>query len=455
MGSQVAQQDARSALGSLNATLREALERLESEPVKSELHDGLHHETNLPERELAQLAADTVDLAARVEQMLEPAPLVLADHFLGTQTNDSYPSTYMSMHGASFADIMAAPGYVNTKCLVAAVDLRIPDILRERGPLTLAELAACSNTEALRLGQILQSLYNGAIFAYDAPTSTYRNSPASLLLCADHWTQWHNWVDLYGNEFYDIARGIPAALRNGQDGDGSSSGRGSRSAAQINFDTDLNMFEYFASQGWVPRLHRTLGGGAKAMAPGILQDYPWAEVAGKTVMDIGGGGGALIATLLHAFPDMRGGIYDLAEVIAHTSDAFLAGGLYADLAPRVPQGNLIAGNFLRSVPPAEVYTIKWVLHDWTDADAVTILANARAALVPGPVSRLLILESILRDGRMGRLSRYGNINMMMTAKGRERTEQQWRELAKAAGWTVAGIHPMRNTWLAAIDLRPS
>ena len=334
-------------------------------------------------------------------------------------------------------------GYTNTKCLLAAVGLGVADILA-KGPLKLADLASASKARSDRLGQIMKPLYNNNIFNYDGETGTYANNHVSELLRSDHWTQWHNWVDLYGTEFYDIARGIPGCVKEGTE----------RSAAQINFDTDDNMFTYFQAQGWTPRLHRTLGGGATAMAPGILEDYAWDEVADKTVLDIGGGGGGFIASLLRRYPTMVGGIYDLEAVIGHAAELFSPNGQHRDLVDRVPRANLIAGDFLKSIPPFEVYTMKWVLHDWNDADSVTILSNIRKAIVSGPVSRLIVLESILADGRMGRLSRYGDINMMMTAKGQERTEAQWRGLAAQSGWKVTGIYPLRNSWVQAIELKP-
>ncbi|KAI0456048.1 putative O-methyltransferase [Xylaria acuta] len=447
----VASRTAVAVLVDLNQKLRSYIDELQSDEPSSQLQRELHNGDRLPDKQLARLSAETIDLLAEVEHLLEPAHLVLADHFLG---------------------------YTNTKCLVAAVDLKVADHLRVR-PMRLEELAKATAAKPERLGQILRPLYNNNIFRYDTASATYANNHVSEALCSDHWTQWHNWVELYGNEFYDIARGIPRAVRlersadtddvggnsrnsdpggnapreNGHDDDKTGTIE-TRSAAQINFNTDLNMFDYFNARGWVPRLHRTLGGGATAMAPGILEDYPWAEIGDKTVIDIGGGGGALIALLLRAHPSMRGGIYDLPAVIEHVKSAFLHGGRLEDLAARVPQGNLIAGDFLQWVPPSEVYTIKWVLHDWTDEDALVILRNVRKAIVSGPVSRLVVLESILSDGRMGRLSRYGDINMMMTINGRERDEPQWRNLAGIAGWKVEAIYPLRNAWIHAIDLRP-
>jgi hypothetical protein len=327
---------------------------------------------------------------------------------------------------------------------VAANELHLADILAH-GPLTVEDLAKASSARPDRLGQILVPLRNNGVFAYDQDTGTYANTHVSNLLHSKHWTQWHNWVDLYGNQFYDIARGIPKSVRSDA----------TRWAAQINYDTDQNMFEYFNAEGWMPQLHRTLGGGATAMAPGIVQDYPWSDVNDKTVLDVGGGGGSFIATLLRNFPTMKGSIYDLPHVIAHTSDLFSESGTFADLTGRVPQANLIGGDFMKWVPPSEVYTMKWCLHDWPDEPAKIILRNIRKAIVQGPASRLVVLESILSDGRMGRLSRYGDINMMMTANGQERTLSQWENLVKQAEWRIEKIHRLRNAWVQAIDLRPA
>ena len=321
------------------------------------------------------------------------------------------------------------------------MELRVPDILA-KGPVDLNALALASNARPDRLGQIMRPLYNSGIFNYDAVSKKFSHNRTSTLLQSDHWTGWANWVDLYGNEFYDIARAIPASIKEDA----------VRSGAQINFDTDENMFTYFQSQGWLPRLHKTLGAGATAMAPGVLQDYPWEEVSDKTILDIGGGGGALVASLLQEHKEMKGGVFDLASVIEHTTALFSAGGQYANLSPRVGK-NLIAGDFFEMIPPSEVYVMKWVLHDWVDSDALKILQNIRKAIIPGPKSRLVVLESILADGRIGRLSRYGDINMMMTAKGHERTEAQWRSLMEKAGWKITGIFPMRNAWVQAIELK--
>lgn len=327
------------------------------------------------------------------------------------------------------------------------MERNVPDVLAG-GPMTLERLSEASGARPDRLAQVLRVLYNNGIFDFDPATGTYRNNDASSLLRSDHWTQWRNWVELYGNQMYDMARGIPESTRKHM----------TRSPAQINFETDANMFAYFQEQGWVGLLHRTLGGGAEAMAPGILQDYPWHELddGASLLIDVGGGGGGLIATLLRRYKKLRGGIYDLPHVVEQAKAAFHGpGAKYADVAARIAPESLVGGDFFDSVPPSETYVMKWCLHDWKDPEAVKILSNIRRAMVTGPKSRLVVMETILSDGQAQRLSRYGDVHMMMTANGQERTEAHWRDLVQQAGWEVRKIYHLRNAWVKAIELLPS
>ena len=291
----------------------------------------------------------------------------------------------------------------------------------------------------------MRVLHNDGIFSYTPVTDTYSNNTTSQLLISDHWTQWRNWVDLYGNEFYDMARGIPASCRKDA----------TRMAGQINFDTDTDLFTYFTEKGWLPRLHATLGGGAAAQAPGILEDYSWEEIADSTFLDVGGGGGALVALILRKYKAMQAGILDLPAVIKHARSNFHAkDGQYADVGDRVPTSRLIAGDFLVDIPSFEVYTMKWCLHDWDDSKALKVMGNIRKAIKRGPRSRLVILESLLEDGRMGRLSRYADLTMMISANGQERNEMEWNTLAEKTGWKVNHIYHLRNAWPCAIELIP-
>lgn len=200
----------RSKLSGLIYSLDLISKDLKSSSTKAALHAALHDDRELPDRSLLVLASQAIDILHETEQLLEPRSFVLADHFLG---------------------------FVDSKCLVGAVELGVADALQER-PLTLAELAERCSAHPHYLRQIMRVLYNKRISSFDHVTASYSNNSTSELLRRDHRAQWRNWVDLYGNELYEIAKGIskqvPAAS--------------TRIAGQHVFDTDGALFDYFVDK---------------------------------------------------------------------------------------------------------------------------------------------------------------------------------------------------------------
>lgn len=290
----------------------------------------------------------------------------------------------------------------------------------------------------------MRVLHCNGIFDYDASRMTYGNNSSSVLLMKNHWTQWHRWVDLYGNEFYKAAEGIPAAVKQAE----------ILSAAQITYQTQKPIYKYFAEQGLQDKFHKTLGAGAVSQAPGLLTDYPWAELGDAVILDIGGGGGDFIVSLLRYFPSLRGALFELKSVVDMVRPRFQdADGQYADVGGRMVEFH--DGDFLEALPSYEVYTMKWCLHNWLDEDVLKILTAVRRAIKTSPKARMVIVEAVLQDSRSSKVWRYGDITMMSTTNGLERTEAEWRILADQTGWRVERIVVMRNVWAAAIDLRPA
>ncbi|KAJ4342319.1 hypothetical protein N0V95_006994 [Ascochyta clinopodiicola] len=404
-----------SALRKLNLAMEEALAAFVG-PLNDARLSQLLTTDSLPDKDLWSLASQTVDLADGLSRLLQPPALQLAESYLA---------------------------YIDTKCLTAAVDHYIPDLLAS-GPLTVDELASRSALQPIRLKQIMRVLHNNGIFDYVAATATYSNNPSSTLLMSGHWTQWHRWVSLYGTTFYDFASEIPAAIQAGE----------TRSAAQITCKTEENIFRYFAWQpGMQAKFHAALGAGAVAQNPGLMEDYAWHDLGDVTVLDIGGGGGDFMAGLLRAHSSLRGALLELDSVIDMVRPKFQdAGGEFADLATRMVA--LHVGDFLHSVPSYEVYTMKWCLHNWADSDVSRILRAVRRAIRITPRARMIIIESVLTEGRSSRIWRYGDLTMMATVNGQERTESEWRALVAEAGWRVESVTLLRNVWAAAIDIRP-
>src|SRR5262249_29398571 len=108
--------------------------------------------------------------------------------------------------------------------------------------------------------------------------------------------------------------------------------------------------------------------------------------AARRVVDVGGAEGALVAELVRADPSLDGVVFVLPHVVASARASLQARGL----GDRV---ETVAGDFFQSVPPADVYLLKQVLHDWNAEQCRTILRHCARGLDPG--GRVLIVEMVI------------------------------------------------------------
>lgn len=141
-------------------------------------------------------------------------------------------------------------------------------------------------------------------------------------------------------------------------------------------------------------------------------------------LDIGGANGELVRTLMQANPDLRGGVLDLPRVVAEAVDAASQDGLQDRFTAR-------GGDFFESVPPADLYTLKYILHDWDDESCVRILKNCRASLQDG--GRVVILDQLVGDLGSDDATAMMDINMLVMTGGRERDLAEFDALFEAAG----------------------
>ncbi|KAJ5509893.1 O-methyltransferase family 2 [Penicillium expansum] len=404
-------------LNELESHVQRVLATIQSPEIASLLGNQLHDPDQLPNQGLEQLAQRVVDAMDHVQLQLVPSVSLLTDGFFG---------------------------YLNSKVLWTVVDARVADHLAKNGPQSVSTLGLRCGIQPERLSQLLDTLVNNGIFAYDENQHTYTNNRVSDLLRHEHWTQWHLWADLYPNEFFNVSRSMPDAVKLGE----------SRTAAQIEYGTDLNLFEYFSQQGKLSQFQKTLGAGAVAQAKGLVADYPWADIGSGAAHSRSRGWLRVIPcvdpprTSQLSWGDHGFRVCHRFGYPKFREDT----GKFADIGPRVQQ--LVVGDFLKHIPASAVYTMKWCLHDWVDDDVVTILKNVRRSIVASPVSRFVVFESIKTPGRSGRLPRYGDLVMMITCNGKERSMEDWDRLGKLGGWRVEKVHQLRQAWPCAIDFRP-
>jgi hypothetical protein len=172
--------------------------------------------------------------------------------------------------------------------------------------------------------------------------------------------------------------------------------------------------------------------------------------AASTLVDVGGGRGAMVAGLLAAVPTLRGRVADQPAMAAEADHLFASQGL----------GDRAAGaacDFFVSVPEgAEVYTIANVLHDWDDGDSVTILSAVRRAMPDH--ARLLVVEHVLdapgRSADEQRDVHLVDLHMLVMFGARERTHAEYDELLVAAGFTTSELADTGTDW-NVLEARPA
>ena len=166
----------------------------------------------------------------------------------------------------------------------------------------------------------------------------------------------------------------------------------------------------------------------------------------RTLVDVGGGQGALLASILAANPRLRGIVFDIPPVIEGAKARIAAAGLAERCA-------LVAGDFFASVPAGgDAYLLKWVIHDWDDERAIAILRNCLRAMARD--GRLLVVERVVpervdrSEDTQGML--LGDLNMLLVTGGRERTAAEYQALLESAGFALAHIVPT-GTQLSIVE----
>ena len=153
----------------------------------------------------------------------------------------------------------------------------------------------------------------------------------------------------------------------------------------------------------------------------------------STIIDVGGGHGALIGAILKQNPKTRGIVFDRPEVVEAAKNRLASAGLSN-------RCECIGGDFFVSLPSGgDAYLLASVIHDWNDEKSLAILRNCRRVM--GSNTRILLLEMVIPPGDVPFFGKLLDLNMLVNFGGRERTEVEYRNLLSAAGFQLTRIVP--------------
>lgn len=165
-------------------------------------------------------------------------------------------------------------------------------------------------------------------------------------------------------------------------------------------------------------------------SPAIADAYSFEGI--DSVVDVAGGHGLLLATILERNPHLKGTLFDAPHVVAGAKDG--------PLKPFLSRCTLVGGDMFDSVPAgADAYMMKHIIHDWPDEMCVKLLKLCRKAVKPG--GRLLIMDAVILPGNEFSPAKFLDLQMLLFPGGMERTEKQFRDLFTASGWRLQRIVP--------------
>ena len=309
-------------------------------------------------------------------------------------------------------------GHIPSMLVSVAAKLRIADHLRD-GPKSVAELSKATGAHEDSLYRILRALTELGLFA-EEPARTFRLNEAAEPLRSDVPGSLRAAAEVQGEPWMRGPWG--ALLHSARTGD-----------TAFNHLYGKGTFEFFAENPEAALLFDTWqAAGTNAGAKAVASAYDFA--AAQSVIDVGGGFGALLTAVLQRNQALKGALFDLPHVIAQAKGQF-----DPDLATRV---EFLPGDFFKAVPAGhDVYLMKYILHDWNDERSKAILASTRAAMRGR--GKLLVVEVIVSPPNQSG-GKVGDVFMLVRTGGRNRTEPEYRALLGSGGFDLTRVIPTQS-----------
>jgi SAM-dependent methyltransferase len=309
-----------------------------------------------------------------------------------------------------------------TQLLSAAAELGVADTLKE-GPLSAEEIASRTQADVPMMYRLLRALSAlGVLEALEGrrfqltDLGQYLRSdiPGSMrALAMMTGRPWHNrgWEQLA----HCVRTGAPGGV-------------------QAAFGT--NLWDYFdKNRADFDNFNEAMTGASASMHGTATEAYDFSRF--KTLADIGGGHGRLLGTIIQRTPGLSGILFDRPSLKEGAEAELRKMGLSQ-------RCRFVGGDFFTSVPTgADAYMMSHILHDWPDDRALTILRNCREAMKPG--GTFLAFDAVIKPGIDHDWGALMDLEIFMMFGGRDRTEEEFSQLYRKAGFKLTRVVPTRSS----------
>jgi hypothetical protein len=298
-------------------------------------------------------------------------------------------------------------------CLCAITRLEVPERLAA-GPLPIPQLAVAVGADPDALWRVLRLVADHHIVTFEGDRVGLTDR--GRLLCRDHPSSLSAAFATVGDS--DVVHGLTDTLRTGQ-----------AAAPRV---LGMPYWDYLAAHPDQQTLFdQAMVQRARVLSLACVPVLDWPTSA--TIADIAGGTGTLVAAVLQAAPGTQGILVDQPHVLEHARPVLERQGV-ADRCRLDP------GDLFDPPPPADLYLLASVLHDWDDHHATHILeALGRSATND---TRLRIFEMVVPEDATPHRAKMSDVLMLLMFDGaRERTVGQYRALLEGTGWQLERVVP--------------
>jgi hypothetical protein len=318
------------------------------------------------------------------------------------------------------AVLQMASGYWVSRSIYVAAKLGIADLLKD-SPKSCDELATATGTNAPSLYRVLRALASLGVFAETQPNH-FTLTPLAACLQSDTPNSVRACVILQGEEHYQAWGEFMHSVQTG--------------GSSFEHIYGMNLFEYLAQNPESAKIFdESMTNLSVSQSATIAASYDFSSI--QTLVDVAGGEGLLIASILKSNPTLKGVLFDRPHVIEKAKRFLEAEGL-------LERCQLAAGNFFESVPEGgDAYILKYIIHDWDDERAIAILKQCHNVMPAN--GKILVAEQVIPPGNEPFMGKLLDLNMLAVLPGgRERTEAEYRALFEKAGFKLTRIVPTQD-----------
>ena len=307
-------------------------------------------------------------------------------------------------------------GFMIAGAVSTLARLGIPDLL-DSSPKSAEELAPHVGAQPGPLYRLMRATASVGVLV-EGPDGRFSQTPMSATLRSTAPVSVRGWAIMQSQEWHALGwEQLEYCVRTGKQALEKIYGK--------------RAFDFFAEKPEAAAIfNRAMTDLSRLDSPAVVQAYPFDGLG--SIVDVGGGHGLLLATILQSSPELKGTLYEVATVIE--------GARSGPLQPVMDRCTLVAGDMFTSIPPgADAYIMKHIIHDWSDDSCLKILKGCRMGVNRG--GKLLVVDHVIQPGNGFDSGKFLDLEMLIFPGGKERSEPQFRELFAAAGWRLNRIVP--------------